>query len=424
MTIMDTLEHHYRDLCDVEFTIERGTLWMLQTRVGKRTAEAAFVIAAQLVDEGVIDLDEALDRVTGAQLGQLMFPRFDPATAPTPLAVGVPAAPGAAAGRGEQVILVRRETNPPGRPARNDRRRRHPDQPGWQDLARRRGGAGHGPYLRLRRRGVDRRHGGRPDHRRRRHRGGTDRAARRGRDLDRRGDRRRVRRRRPGTPVTGVALHRGRAGTGGGSIGVGGAPAAGPRGRGAPARGAGQRGHRRRRPPGPGRDTRRGPGARRAAARGGPPDARGQPDARPARCPARTDGAGPVRHPGAGDRGGDRGPAAGRRRPPSADHGAAGRRGAGTGGGTGPGRGAARRLRRSAADPGRHHDRGATSGPDGQRDRRGGGLLLVRYQRPHPAGLGLLPRRRGRGVSSAATWSSASSRCRRSSRSTPPVSDG
>jgi len=126
MTIMDTLEHHYRDLCDVEFTIERGTLWMLQTRVGKRTAEAAFVIAAQLVDEGVIDLDEALDRVTGAQLGQLMFPRFDPASAPTPLAVGVPAAPGAAvgrvvfdseaavaaAGRGERVILVRRETNP------------------------------------------------------------------------------------------------------------------------------------------------------------------------------------------------------------------------------------------------------------------------------------------------------------------------
>ncbi|WFE27770.1 pyruvate, phosphate dikinase [Solwaraspora sp. WMMD791] len=126
MTIMDTLEHHYRDLCDVEFTIERGTLWMLQTRVGKRTAEAAFVIAAQLVDEGVIDLDEALDRVSGAQLGQLMFPRFDAAAAPAPLAVGVPAAPGAAvgrvvfdsdaavaaAGRGEQVILVRRETNP------------------------------------------------------------------------------------------------------------------------------------------------------------------------------------------------------------------------------------------------------------------------------------------------------------------------
>ena len=74
---MATLEEHYRDLCDIEFTIERGKLWMLQTRVGKRTAAAAFVIAAQLVDEGVIDLDEALDRVTGAQLAQLMFPTFD-----------------------------------------------------------------------------------------------------------------------------------------------------------------------------------------------------------------------------------------------------------------------------------------------------------------------------------------------------------
>ena len=65
---MDRLEHHYRDLCDIEFTIERGKLWMLQTRVGKRTAAAAFVIACQLVDEGLIDLDEALLRVTGAQL--------------------------------------------------------------------------------------------------------------------------------------------------------------------------------------------------------------------------------------------------------------------------------------------------------------------------------------------------------------------
>ncbi len=74
---MATLEEHYRDLCDIEFTIERGKLWMLQTRVGKRTAAAAFVIACQLVDEGVIDLDEALTRVTGAQLAQLMFPTFD-----------------------------------------------------------------------------------------------------------------------------------------------------------------------------------------------------------------------------------------------------------------------------------------------------------------------------------------------------------
>ncbi|MDG4786701.1 pyruvate, phosphate dikinase [Micromonospora sp. WMMD1102] len=125
-SIMAMLERHYRDLCDIEFTIERGKLWMLQTRVGKRTPAAAFTIAAQLVDEGVIELDEALLRVTGAQLDQLMFPRFDRTAAPKPLAVGIPASPGAASGRvvfdavraaqwaatGERVILVRRETNP------------------------------------------------------------------------------------------------------------------------------------------------------------------------------------------------------------------------------------------------------------------------------------------------------------------------
>ncbi len=123
---MATLEAHYRDLCDIEFTIERGRLWMLQTRVGKRTAAAAFIIASQLVDEGVIDLDEALGRVTGAQLGQLMFPSFDTSGEPPVLAVGIPASPGAAVGgvvfdsdraqqraaAGESVILVRRETNP------------------------------------------------------------------------------------------------------------------------------------------------------------------------------------------------------------------------------------------------------------------------------------------------------------------------
>src|ERR1022692_4959492 len=77
MHIMQTLETHYKDLCDIEFTIERGKLWMLQTRVGKRTAAAAFRIAIQLVDQGLIDLDEALIRVTGEQLVHLMFPRFD-----------------------------------------------------------------------------------------------------------------------------------------------------------------------------------------------------------------------------------------------------------------------------------------------------------------------------------------------------------
>ena len=124
--IMQTLESHYRDLCDVEFTIEQGRLWMLQTRVGKRTAAAAFRIATQLVDEGLISMDEALARVTGGQLTQLMFPQFD-AEAPRQLiAVGIPASPGAVTGKavfdsataikwsraGEQVILVRRETNP------------------------------------------------------------------------------------------------------------------------------------------------------------------------------------------------------------------------------------------------------------------------------------------------------------------------
>jgi pyruvate,orthophosphate dikinase len=126
LDIMRRLELHYRDLCDIEFTIERGKLWMLQTRVGKRTAAAAFRIAVQLVDEGVITMDEALTRVTGDQLAQLMFPRFTRNTANTKLAKGMNASPGAAVGkvvfdsktavewtqRGERVILVRRETNP------------------------------------------------------------------------------------------------------------------------------------------------------------------------------------------------------------------------------------------------------------------------------------------------------------------------
>ncbi len=124
--IMGRLERHYRDLCDIEFTVERGKLWMLQTRVGKRTAGAAFRIAVQLVDEGLIDMDEALTRVTGAQLAQLMFPWFDETSDRTVLATGVSASPGAAVGkvvfdpesakewaeRGEDVILVRRETTP------------------------------------------------------------------------------------------------------------------------------------------------------------------------------------------------------------------------------------------------------------------------------------------------------------------------
>src|SRR5688500_6796254 len=121
---MTALENHYRDLCDIEFTIEREKLWMLQTRVGKRTAAAAFIIANTLVDEGMIDLDGALQRVSGAQLAQLMFPRFGDTDSPR-IGKGMNASPGAAVGvavfgsdraeeraKTEPVILVRRETNP------------------------------------------------------------------------------------------------------------------------------------------------------------------------------------------------------------------------------------------------------------------------------------------------------------------------
>ena len=96
--VMRKLETHYRDLCDIEFTIERGKLWMLQTRVGKRTAGAAFRIAAQLVDEELITPDEALTRVSGGQLAQLMFPQFVRSTDRTLLARGLAASPGAAVG--------------------------------------------------------------------------------------------------------------------------------------------------------------------------------------------------------------------------------------------------------------------------------------------------------------------------------------
>ncbi|MFI1711160.1 pyruvate, phosphate dikinase [Streptomyces griseoruber] len=123
---MRTLETHYRDLCDIEFTIERGRLWMLQTRVGKRTAEAAFAIAAELVEEGLITPDEGLARVSGDGLARLMFPRFDTSAVGEPLAHGLPASPGAAVGAavfdsaeavrraaaGEKVVLVRQETTP------------------------------------------------------------------------------------------------------------------------------------------------------------------------------------------------------------------------------------------------------------------------------------------------------------------------
>ncbi|MET8860931.1 pyruvate, phosphate dikinase [Streptomyces sp. NPDC004579] len=123
---MRTLEAHYRDLCDIEFTIERGRLWMLQTRIGKRTAEAAFAIATELAEEGLITPDEGLARVSGEGLARLMFPRFDNSAVGEALAHGLPASPGAAVGAavfdsaeavrrsaaGEKVVLVRQETTP------------------------------------------------------------------------------------------------------------------------------------------------------------------------------------------------------------------------------------------------------------------------------------------------------------------------
>jgi pyruvate,orthophosphate dikinase len=121
-----TLEDHYRDMQDIEFTVQRGKLWMLQTRTGKRTAQAALKIAVSLVEEGVIDREEAIRRIEPGSLDQLLHPMLDPSAKTTVLARGLPASPGAASGkvvfsadeaesfaaRGEAVILVRIETSP------------------------------------------------------------------------------------------------------------------------------------------------------------------------------------------------------------------------------------------------------------------------------------------------------------------------
>ncbi len=128
MATYKKLERHYRDMLDLEFTIQEGTLYMLQTRVGKRTGIAAVRIAVDLVKEGVIDKREAVMRVGPEQLAQYLYPIFDPQQESTNQAVGkgLPAGPGAASGkialtperavemkeRGERAILVRRETNP------------------------------------------------------------------------------------------------------------------------------------------------------------------------------------------------------------------------------------------------------------------------------------------------------------------------
>src|SRR5690606_9131280 len=120
------LERHYRDMQDLEFTIERGKLWMLQTRSGKRTAKAALRIAVEMVEEGLITREEAVLRVDPAALDQLLHPMIDPSAERVVIGSGLPASPGAATGeivfssdeaedlraQGRKVILVRVETSP------------------------------------------------------------------------------------------------------------------------------------------------------------------------------------------------------------------------------------------------------------------------------------------------------------------------
>jgi len=125
-SVVERLERHYRDMQDIEFTVERGTLYMLQTRNGKRTAKAALKVATGMVEEGVISREEAILRVEPSSLDQLLHPTIDPKAQRHVIATGLPASPGAATGRivfsadeaerlaglGESVILVREETSP------------------------------------------------------------------------------------------------------------------------------------------------------------------------------------------------------------------------------------------------------------------------------------------------------------------------
>ncbi len=125
-SIAHLLEQHYRDMQDVEFTIERGKLWMLQTRTGKRSGAAAVRIAVEMAQEKLIDRARAVQRVTPEQIDQLLHPTVDPKTDATVLATGLPASPGAAQGQvvfspddaeelareGVKVVLVRQETSP------------------------------------------------------------------------------------------------------------------------------------------------------------------------------------------------------------------------------------------------------------------------------------------------------------------------
>jgi len=124
--VFDTLEKHYRDMQDIEFTVQQGKLWMLQTRSGKRTAKAALKIAVDMASDGLITREEAILRVDPAALDQLLHPTLDPAAPRDVLTKGLPASPGAASGKvvfdadtaekraaaGDAVILVRTETSP------------------------------------------------------------------------------------------------------------------------------------------------------------------------------------------------------------------------------------------------------------------------------------------------------------------------
>jgi len=124
--ISDALERHYRDMQDLEFTVEQGKLWMLQTRSGKRTAKAALKVAVELANEGLITREEAVARIDPASLEQLLHPTIDPQAERKAIATGLPASPGAASGeivfssdeaetlkaQGRKVILVRVETSP------------------------------------------------------------------------------------------------------------------------------------------------------------------------------------------------------------------------------------------------------------------------------------------------------------------------
>jgi len=126
VAVRDKLERHYRDMQDMEFTIQTGKLWMLQTRGGKRTSKASLRIAVDMANEGLITREEAVARIDPGQLDQLLHPMLDPDAPRTTLSRGLPASPGAAAGKvvftaeeaedwvkkGEKVILVRRETSP------------------------------------------------------------------------------------------------------------------------------------------------------------------------------------------------------------------------------------------------------------------------------------------------------------------------